>query len=151
MLYKNGHGFTQIALKMGVSRQRIHQIVTNYKNFGIKRFNKKEKKELNKKKICEICRQPAINFHHKDRDNDNDSIENLLAVCKKCHYELHRGEKRIYNGRILKTKKKLERLYLWSLKYKECQKCLTTEYKHVGHGLCAYCYQKNYLSSSNNL
>lgn len=129
MLYENGHGFTEIATTLHVSKQRIHQIVKNYKNYGWKRFNKKEKKLLKEKIKCSICRQPTKIFHHIDRNNSNDSIDNLMPLCKKCHEEIHGGEKRIF-------KKK----YTWSKKYKECILCLSTKHKHSGKGLCSKCY-----------
>ena len=32
---------------------------------------------------------------------------------------------------------------MWSLKYKQCKECGTTERKHLGRGLCELCYQKS--------
>ncbi len=36
--------------------------------------------------ICQVCKsKKSEEAHHKDLSRDNHSIENLLAVCKKCH------------------------------------------------------------------
>ena len=32
---------------------------------------------------------------------------------------------------------------MWSLKYKHCKECGTTERRHLGRGLCELCYQKS--------
>lgn len=43
---------------------------------------------------CRICGQPAVCFHHIVRRDDPmcryDPV-NLMAVCKKCHDEIHNG------------------------------------------------------------
>jgi hypothetical protein len=38
---------------------------------------------------CEICGNPVHEIHHIDESKNNHDIENLLAVCKKCHSFLH--------------------------------------------------------------
>lgn len=40
---------------------------------------------------CELCGEKAVHTHHKDFSRDNHAIENLLAVCNKCHGKLHTG------------------------------------------------------------
>lgn len=44
------------------------------------------KKTKNK---CEICGEPAKLVHHINGDKSNHSIDNLIAVCLKCHSPLH--------------------------------------------------------------
>ena len=139
MLYQNGNGYSKIASQLHVSRQRIHQIVANYKNFGHDRLSKKKLKKLGKN--CSICRQPFKDIHHIDRNNLNDDISNLMPLCERCHYEIHRGEKRKYIG-LKKIVKIPKRLYKWSMKYKECRYCLSSTVKHGGKGLCKNCYEK---------
>jgi predicted DNA-binding protein YlxM (UPF0122 family) len=140
MLYENGHGFTEIATTLHVSKQRIHQIIKNYKNYGWKRFNKKEKKLLKAKMKCAICRQPTQIFHHIDRNNANESIENLMPLCKKCHKEIHRGEKHI--SKVIRKVYQKKRKYTWSIRYKECILCLSTDHPHKAKGMCSKCYNK---------
>lgn len=47
--------------------------------------------------FCELCglNEPAIlEIHHKDRNPQNDSAENLLVICPNCHTRIHRKDKR---------------------------------------------------------
>jgi hypothetical protein len=42
---------------------------------------------------CEICQSPAVDIHHIwGRGKDKDVIENLMAVCRKCHVRIHDKE-----------------------------------------------------------
>lgn len=41
---------------------------------------------------CVDCGIPdAPDVHHKDKNNQNNSPENLVRLCKKCHYKYHRS------------------------------------------------------------
>ena len=40
-LYQEGLTCAEIARRIGISRQRAHQIATNYKNYGLDSFDKK--------------------------------------------------------------------------------------------------------------
>lgn len=54
------------------------KIYLEYFNYGIEDFIP-----------CEICRNRAVDIHHIDArgmgGSDKDVIENLMAVCRKCH------------------------------------------------------------------
>ena len=42
---------------------------------------------------CEICQSKATDIHHiHGRGKDKDVIENLMAVCRKCHANIHDKE-----------------------------------------------------------
>jgi len=57
----------------------------------------------NSKGKCEICGKPAKIVHHIDGDKSNHNIDNLMAVCLKCHKPLHSEDSLISNlGRPLK-------------------------------------------------
>lgn len=43
----------------------------------------------NSKGRCEICGKPAKIIHHIDGDKSNQSIDNLMALCRNCHIPLH--------------------------------------------------------------
>lgn len=44
---------------------------------------------------CESCGKVATEIHHKDKTKTNHNIDNLLALCRKCHLGIyHRGEQR---------------------------------------------------------
>ena len=53
--------------------------------------------------LCEVCSKPANDIHHiyfrrhktfelDGREYDIDDILNLIALCRNCHEESHRGE-----------------------------------------------------------
>jgi len=47
-------------------------------------------------KNCERCgynKYEILQVHHKDRDIDNNSLDNLELICPNCHYEEHYLEK----------------------------------------------------------
>lgn len=89
-LYKQGFSYTEIGSRLGVSRQRIHQILRDYHNTG--RQNRLEKyRDWGPCKVCED--NVAKDLHHIDFNNSNDEIENLIQVCKSCHYKLHTGRR----------------------------------------------------------
>lgn len=60
---------------------------------------------VNKPKRCEICGKKAegrnIQVHHKDKNGNNNDLENLQVVCSKCHSLLH-PKKRDSLGRFIK-------------------------------------------------
>lgn len=47
---------------------------------------------------CEICGKLAKVVHHIDGDKSNHKMNNLIAVCNKCHTNLHRGTNGDYLG-----------------------------------------------------
>jgi len=49
---------------------------------------------------CEICGESANHVHHIDEDKTNHKLDNLLAVCRKCHAALHTG--RVNRRRVSK-------------------------------------------------
>ena len=69
--------------------------------------NRIELLEINNYK-CELCYKPAEIAHHLDNRKDNHNLNNLMPLCKKCHYKLHSGRKN-------KTSKYM-RLYGFTLK-----------------------------------
>jgi ribosomal protein L37E len=45
-----------------------------------------------KGKVCERCgynKSEILQVHHKNRNREDDSIENLEIICPNCHYEEH--------------------------------------------------------------
>ena len=88
-IYDKTQSYAKTARIMGVSRQRIHQLLTNYHNTGRESRNTRYRVLLDGKK-CSICLFAfAVILHHKDGSNRNDNIDNLQAVCRKCHKILH--------------------------------------------------------------
>ncbi len=118
LMYQDGYGYSTIAKEYAVSRQRIHQIVKNYKKYGRHGRLKKYRQLFD---LCEKCQKLAVALHHRDRNNANDSLKNLMPVCKGCHNKLH----------TLKE---------WARKYPACLNCKTVKNSYYSHGLCSKCY-----------
>ena len=120
MLYENGDGFTTIGKKVGVTRQRIHQIVRGYHQI----FNSKQKYNQLYKTLCSVCHlRRTENLHHIDHNVENNTLDNLLPVCISCHRKFHS----IKRGR-------------WSRDYDACLRCGRVSVKHKANGYCSYCY-----------
>lgn len=42
---------------------------------------------------CECCGRPSVDIHHLEgRGPGKDVIENLMALCRRCHEKAHSGE-----------------------------------------------------------
>lgn len=113
-----------------LTRQRIHQIVKDYKNIGTQNRQEKYDKKLVGKK-CYICKKlSAILLHHKDFNNKNDKLNNLIPCCKDCHVLLHvnyREKIGYYNG-----------------KHKQCSNCGKKFHRNIFQvkSLCMMCFQR---------
>ena len=78
---------------------------------------------------CEICKQKAQVVHHIDESSDNHSIDNLLAVCSKCHKCLHHPDR---VDAVFKTSKYI-RLYGATLEQLSKRTGLTTNRVYEMH------------------
>ena len=96
---EKGMSYQTIGGLFGISRQRVHQILSGY----ITTFKRKrgyiQNAEINKifKKIfqrdnyiCQVCRKKGILIHHIDKNWQNNNFNNLVCLCNNCHLNLHR-------------------------------------------------------------
>lgn len=131
-LYNERYSYTDIAKIIGVSKQRIHQIITDYTTQpnrsidNIRYFSNK----------CAICKKETTIIHHIDTDSLNNNPKNLLSVCEKCHKKIH--------AKIDKPVVTTKRRGKWSTKYDRCIKCSTTTIPYLASGLCKSCYFKRH-------
>jgi 5-methylcytosine-specific restriction endonuclease McrA len=88
-----GYSYGLIGSVYGVSRQRIHQLISGY---GLIRANSRYrllrsivlKRDGNK---CQECNSTTnLIVHHIDGDNKNNDLTNLITLCNPCHLYLHR-------------------------------------------------------------
>ena len=76
----------------------------------------------------------------------NPQLDYTLTNC--CFMELRENQRQprhIYHrfkGSKLKGR--------WAIHFSSCIKCKTTHYKHVGKGICAYCYQRKWRKEHPN-
>ena len=96
---------------------------SEYKNHYLFKKNRLQKfKQTNYK--CETCGAQAEIAHHKDHSKINHNLENLQALCKKCHFKHHKGRKnkntiwtRTYGQNMKETAMKLNRSTTWVWRY----------------------------------
>lgn len=54
-----------------------------------------------KEMVCKLCKsEDNIEIHHKDGDHFNNDINNLVALCRKCHHTVAHLSLRDEKGRI---------------------------------------------------
>lgn len=89
LLEDKKYTLAEIAEKIGASKQRVEQMYRKRKSIN------KSKKHflLNKfKHRCVKCKSTEnLEAHHIDRDPSNNSIDNLIILCKKCHLTKHKN------------------------------------------------------------
>ena len=99
-LKEKGLSYGSIGKIFGISRQRVHQLISGYacpsrrkKELKYKWLDKLFKSILERDNHkCQICGEGANFIHHIDKDNFNNNPNNLISICSKCHLELHRPE-----------------------------------------------------------
>lgn len=114
-LNKKGMLNKAIADKLGVSRERVRQIlkvngIVNSQRGNFKRF------------VCSVCgKEKTLSFKSSRSTRRN-------VICKDCN-----------SAKIQKLRKEF---WAPSLRLKSCIKCGKSSRRHVSSGLCSACYQK---------
>jgi len=93
LMHNHGYTYEEIGKRLGVSRQRVHQLITGYKNFGKRKGRIKKYWYKMKNPQCELCHRNTFVLHHVDGNNKNDAIENLMLLCPSCHTDVHSNHK----------------------------------------------------------
>ena len=89
-LRNKGYSYTQIGRLFDISSQRVHQILSGYKNnqeLSLVRQGIFERDKFQCQK-CEATNDLLL--HHLDKNNKNNNPRNLITLCGKCHLNLHR-------------------------------------------------------------
>lgn len=90
-LYNEGCSMSYIGRVFKISRQRVHQIVKDYRSFAQSGRSFKNYKSLNTK-YCRGCSYyDAIVVHHVDGNSKNNEEINLMPLCQSCHTSIHNG------------------------------------------------------------
>ena len=91
-LKKRGFSYSSIGKLFGVSRSRIHQILSGYQS------NSRKWKQIRTEVLdrdycrCLLCDETIVEkliVHHIDHDDRNNEFDNLITLCKKCHGKYH--------------------------------------------------------------
>lgn len=132
VFYNETNSYSETGRKFEISRQRVHQIIKGYKNFGASGRERIYKRAWKDK--CQKCKKNLTkHLHHINKDNLDDRKENLLPVCIPCHKELHLTEL----GK--KWRAYIPKPYVKRRKNKKCDICGIN--KHYAKGLCYSCYR----------
>jgi predicted transcriptional regulator len=87
-LIEEGFSYGQVGRKLGISRQRVHQIVTGYSSERNKQFRHLDDE-------CAVCGEDADQLHHLDGNSNNNRVNNLVTLCTVDHTLVHRGKIKI--------------------------------------------------------
>lgn len=113
-LRKQRYTYREIGERLGISKQRVHQLYKNYKGYIGNTKNVNDFRELNKK--CFKCEsEKFLEIHHKDGNRSNNDFSNLQSLCRKCHREL---ESFRYYNKLKPTERNRGKF----VKCKECKK-----------------------------
>jgi len=100
-LRNKGLSYQSIGALFGITRQRVHQILSGYhklnhsdqhkngwyrkiKNIVIERDGEQ----------CQICHsKDNLIVHHIDKNCENNNLSNLITLCNHCHLNIHRPNK----------------------------------------------------------
>jgi len=79
-------------------------------------------------KECSLCGSTKnIQVHHKNRNRRDNRLENLMIVCRDCHWKIHKH------------------FVSWSRKENKCKNCGSDKVKHNAKGLCRNCYNQEFM------
>lgn len=80
--------YQEIAVILGISRQRVHQIYKDYAN--LHSYRKKLTKNRDKEQ-CVLCgANKDLEIHHINGIKRDNRLENLITLCRKCHLRIER-------------------------------------------------------------
>lgn len=99
-LHDKGFSYGKIGKLYGISRQRVHQIISLYQRVlkGLKNdkhwYKQLEVKVLKRDDYkCQKCfGVDDLLIHHIDGNDENNALNNLVTLCSLCHLNLHRPE-----------------------------------------------------------
>jgi hypothetical protein len=93
-----GYSYAAIGALYGVSRQRVHQLISGYyrncaslkhENGWYRRIHNMVIKRDSGK--CQKCAEEKnLVVHHLDGNVNNNKFSNLITLCNQCHLNLHR-------------------------------------------------------------
>jgi len=96
-LYNAGKSQAEVAKLLGVSRQRVHQVIRNYKTLDSEKQSEKMETFFNYGFKCNFCKSKInLQIHHIDNNCHNNDLDNLVCVCKRCHTNIHKIIKNRY-------------------------------------------------------
>lgn len=81
---------------------------------------------------CKSCGAKATDRHHIDGDTSNNSAENIMKLCRRCHMRIDGRGKKMAEWSLINNQPQPP---------KPCSSC-GTDYKPLRRGMCSKCYEK---------
>jgi len=110
-LRAKGFSLGNIGKIFGISRQRVHQILTNYQSNSFQKIRPYILKRDNW--TCQRCgkkqKYPSLEVHHIDGNRHNNIETNLITLCPDCHRkcDFANSELQLHLKKIILYKKSL--------------------------------------------
>jgi len=107
-LKAKGLSYGSIGILFGISRQRIHQLISGYITTGKRKRSWKKNRLLNNvfdmvfkrdNQTCQICGKRGTLIHHIDGDWKHNNFSNLICLCNNCHLDTHRPKHKCHNAK----------------------------------------------------
>ena len=112
-------------------------------------FQYREKCFNHKDRVCVVCGATSnICVHHKNGDREDDSLENLIPVCRECHYQIHYKGADVSDDLILEYRKYLPEKSFMDGRPPE-PKQITSDMDWIEVGLNLYEYQIEWFDVEN--
>lgn len=87
-LRNQGYSFQTIGELLGISKQRVNQILQNYINSCDPQI--KESVKARDSYRCQLCSSETnLIVHHIDKIPQNNTFANLITLCESCHRKQH--------------------------------------------------------------
>jgi 5-methylcytosine-specific restriction endonuclease McrA len=84
--------YAQIGQLLGISRQRVHQVLKNYTQVDPHLLARVRAIQGH---ACVICdSHEHLEVHHIDGQRTNNAIENLATLCRSCHYRIESKDRK---------------------------------------------------------
>jgi len=97
LLREAGVSFEKIGNRYGITRQRAQQVISGYQVLnrslargkgGYRTIHKAVL--LRDNNTCQVCVSTnGLIVHHRDKDNSNNKLSNLITLCRSCHQKEH--------------------------------------------------------------
>lgn len=109
LYYKKGYTQKLIGKILGVSTQRIHQLLHGYKSFASHSFSNSKHPISTLSNLCIRCNEKSTLIHHADGNSKNNKPQNLIPLCIICHGIFHK----VLNKKKLTKRSNNLNLSLW--------------------------------------